>query len=296
MIVIPIYGIWESIYSAGATPVKRLHWKQRGPSSKRKCRWWSVVISTTAGRFRHGLSLDEVRITDKKLPFILAPAMTKDDYEQEAMRRGATLCMDKMKGPLPQDKLVEYAYRQLSGEKALLTFTSCLCPCGRYQCRSAAGGYAAKGLWPDSGFLDWGGQGRILRIRKLNWSCAIWTAGRATAMELFHTLRRVAGCSKWRIPCPASAVLILTENNDLATEYEYRHEGVNDYITAPGQYPGADPAGSCSLWNEIIIHIKICLYVFVGIGRDRTGFLWEKLVGPVNLLSRDPNFAIMNFP
>lgn len=26
---------------------------------------------------------------------------------------------------------------------------------------------------------------------------------------------------------------ILTENNDLAAEYEYRNEGVNDYITAP---------------------------------------------------------------
>ena len=34
------------------------------------------------------------------------------------MRRGATLCMDKMKGLLLQDKLVEYAYRQLSGKKA----------------------------------------------------------------------------------------------------------------------------------------------------------------------------------
>ena len=62
--------------------------------------------------------LDEVRITDKKLPFILVSCHDKDDYEQEAMRRGATLCMDKMKGPLLQDKLVEYAYRQLSGEKA----------------------------------------------------------------------------------------------------------------------------------------------------------------------------------
>ena len=43
---------------------------------------------------------------------------TREDYEQEAKRRGATLCMDKMKGLLLQDKLVEYAYRQLSGEKA----------------------------------------------------------------------------------------------------------------------------------------------------------------------------------
>ena len=32
--------------------------------------------------------LDEVRITDKNLPFILASCHDKDDYEQEAMRRG----------------------------------------------------------------------------------------------------------------------------------------------------------------------------------------------------------------
>ena len=62
--------------------------------------------------------LNEVRAADKELPFILASCHDKDDYEQEAMRRGATLCMDKMKGLLLQDKLVEYAYRQLSGEKA----------------------------------------------------------------------------------------------------------------------------------------------------------------------------------
>ena len=68
--------------------------------------------------------LDEVRVADKELPFILASCHDKDDYEQEAMRRGATLCMDKMKGLLLQDKLVEYAYRQLSGEKARL-FTNC---------------------------------------------------------------------------------------------------------------------------------------------------------------------------
>ena len=68
---------------------------------------------------RQGMDfLDEVRAADKKLPFILASCHDKEDYEQEAKRRGATLCMDKMKGLLLQDKLVEYAYRQLSGEKA----------------------------------------------------------------------------------------------------------------------------------------------------------------------------------
>ena len=59
--------------------------------------------------------LDEVRVADKELPFILASCHDKEDYKQEAKQRGATLCMDKMKGMLLQDMLVEYAYRQLSG-------------------------------------------------------------------------------------------------------------------------------------------------------------------------------------
>ena len=59
-----------------------------------------------------------------------------------------------------------------------------------------------------------------------------------TAMELFHTLRRVAGMFQMKNP-PVRLLpfFILTESNDLATEYEYRHEGVNDYITAPVNIP-----------------------------------------------------------
>ena len=59
-----------------------------------------------------------------------------------------------------------------------------------------------------------------------------------TAMELFHTLRRVAGMFQMKNP-PVRLLpfFILTENNDPATEYEYRHEGVNDYITAPVNIP-----------------------------------------------------------
>ena len=59
-----------------------------------------------------------------------------------------------------------------------------------------------------------------------------------TAMELFHALRRVAGMFQMKNP-PVRLLpfFILTENSDLATEYEYRHEGVNDYITAPVNIP-----------------------------------------------------------
>ena len=59
-----------------------------------------------------------------------------------------------------------------------------------------------------------------------------------TAMELFHALRRVEGMFQMKNP-PVRLLpfFILTENSDLATEYEYRHEGVNDYITAPVNIP-----------------------------------------------------------
>ena len=64
--------------------------------------------------------LDEVRAADKELPFILASCHDKDDYEQEAMRRGATLCMDKMKGLLQQsqqqhDPALNIYYKSTSG-------------------------------------------------------------------------------------------------------------------------------------------------------------------------------------
>lgn len=46
------------------------------------------------------------------------PEKGKDDYEQEAMCRGATLCIDKINTNLLKDKLAEYICRQLSYEQA----------------------------------------------------------------------------------------------------------------------------------------------------------------------------------
>lgn len=38
----------------------------------------------------------------------------KEDYEKEAMHRGATLCVDKLESSLLRAKLVEYASLQLT--------------------------------------------------------------------------------------------------------------------------------------------------------------------------------------
>lgn len=152
--------------------------------------------------------------------------------------RGATLCMDKMKGLLLQDKLVEYAYRQLSGEKAP-TFHKLLFV---HEEDTNAGVLRAAMLQKGfdlilvSSIAD--AKRRIFEDKEIELILCDLELPDGTAMELFHTLRRVAGMFQMKNP-PVRLLpsFILTENNDLATEYEYRHEGVNDYITAPVNIP-----------------------------------------------------------
>lgn len=181
--------------------------------------------------------LDEVRAADKELPFILASCHDKDDYEQEAMRRGATLCMDKMKGLL-QDKLVEYAYRQLSGEKAPTFHKLLFVHTEDTNAEVLRAAMLQKGfdLILVSSIEE--AKRRFFEDKEIELILCNLELPDGTAMELFHTLRRVAGMFQMKNP-PVRLLpfFILTENNDLATEYEYRHEGVNDYITAPVNSP-----------------------------------------------------------
>ena len=55
--------------------------------------------------------LDLMRADYPDIPFLIASCLEKKDYEQEAIKRGATLCIDKMKTNLVQNKLLEYAYQ-----------------------------------------------------------------------------------------------------------------------------------------------------------------------------------------
>ena len=140
--------------------------------------------------------LDEVRVADKELPFILASCHDKEDYEQEAKQRGATLCMDKMKGILLQDMLVEYAYRQLSGEKAPAFHTLLFV----HAEDTSAGALQAAMLQKSldlilvSSIAD--AKCRIFEDEEIELILCDLELPDGTAMELFHTLRRVRGCSK----------------------------------------------------------------------------------------------------
>ena len=164
--------------------------------------------------------LDEVRAADKELPFILASCHDKDDYEQEAMRRGATLCMDKMKELLLQDKLVEYAYRQLSGEKAPTFHKLLFVYAEDTSAEVLRAAMLQKGfdliLIPSIGEA----KRRIFEDKEIELILCDLELPDGTAMELFHTLRRVAGMFQMKNP-PVRLLpfFILTENNDLAIFY-----------------------------------------------------------------------------
>ena len=143
-----------------------------------------------------------------------------------------------MKGLLLQDKLVEYAYRQLSGEKAP-TFHKLL-----FVYAEDTSAEVLRAAMLQKGFdlilvsSIWEAKRRIFEDKEIELILCDLELPDGTAMELFHTLRRVAGMFQMKNP-PVRLLpfFILTENNDLATEYEYRHEGVNDYITAPVNIP-----------------------------------------------------------
>ena len=164
--------------------------------------------------------LDEVRAADKELPFILASCHDRDDYEQEAMRRGATLCMDKMKGLLLQDKLVEYAYRQLSGEKAPTFHKLLFVHVEDTSAEVLRAAMLQKGF--DLILVSSIGEAkrRIFEDKEIDLILCDLELPDGTAMELFHTLRRVAGMFQMKNP-PVRLLpfFILTENNDLAIFY-----------------------------------------------------------------------------
>ena len=159
-----------------------------------ECRCWSAGVSirrmVPAWDF-----LNEVRATDMSRFLPGVPPLT-GRLRTRGYAPGATLCMDKMKGLLLQDKLVEYAYRQLSGEPDS-TFHKLLFVHAE---DTSAGALQAAMLQKGldlilvSSIAD--AKCRIFEDEEIELILRSGTAGRL-AMELFHTQRDGwRGCSK----------------------------------------------------------------------------------------------------
>ena len=68
-----------------------------------------------------------------------------------------------------------------------------------------------------------------------------------SGLDLLHSQRNLA--ERYGALVKSRPLFILTDSRDLATEYQYRQEGVNDYLTPPVNIP------------ELIR--RICYFVFV---------------------------------
>lgn len=181
--------------------------------------------------------LDEVRSVDKEIPFILASCHEKEDYEQKAISKGVTLCIDKMKEIL-QDKLVEYAYRQLSDEETPNFYKLLYVHAKDSSAEVFRAAMLQKGFDLILVSSIAGAKERIFEDKEIKLILCNLELPDGTAMDLFHTLRKMAGIFQTKnSPVRLFPFFVLTENKDLATEYQYRHEGVNDYITSPVDIP-----------------------------------------------------------
>lgn len=56
--------------------------------------------------------LDAIKVSEPQIPFLVMSCHEMDDWESEAVQRGAAFCLDKMKIELVKDKLLEYACRE----------------------------------------------------------------------------------------------------------------------------------------------------------------------------------------
>lgn len=182
--------------------------------------------------------LAEVRTCNKDTPFIIASCYEKDDYEQEALQHGVTICMDKIKSALLKDKLVEYAYKELSEEQPP-TFHKLL-----YLHTDNSKAEVLRAAMLQKGFnlilvnSLREAKHRLLEDKEIELILCDLSLPDGTALELFHDIRRIS--EKFKVNNPPIKLLpffILTASTDLATEYQYRHEGVSDYITAPVNIP-----------------------------------------------------------
>lgn len=183
--------------------------------------------------------LSEIRTNKQDFPFLIASCHETTSYEQEAMRRGATLCMDKMKGLLLQEELVEYAYKATT-DIIPPTYHKLL-----YVCADEVNAGVFRAAMLQKGFnlvlvtnlFD--AENRLAEDTEIELILSNINFSDGTALDLFHAIRQLSGTLNFanRKPDNLLPFFIVTADNDLKTEYQYRHKGVNDYFVSPVNIP-----------------------------------------------------------
>ena len=185
--------------------------------------------------------LDMVRAADADLPFLIASCHASSHYEAEAVRRGVTLCLDKTRINFVADKLIEYAYRQSCGEaqpdfhKLLYVHADTADTNNGLRSGVLSAAMLQKGFYIVTAETLVGANDLLLEDDNIELILCDTTLPDGSGLDLLHSQRNLA--ERYGTLVKSRPLFILTDSRDLATEYQYRQEGVNDYLTSPVNIP-----------------------------------------------------------
>ena len=185
--------------------------------------------------------LDMVRATDANLPFLIVSCHSPSHYEAEAVRRGVTLCLDKMKINFVADKLIEYAYRQSCGEpqpdfhKLLYVHTDTAETSNGLRSGVLSAAMLQSGFYIVAAETLAGANDLLLEDETIELILCDTALPDGSWLDLLRSQRHLA--ERYGDLVKSRPLFILTDSRELATEYQYRQEGVNDYLTSPVNIP-----------------------------------------------------------
>lgn len=182
--------------------------------------------------------LEYLREKTYKIPFLFFTCYDKKYYEKEALEKGAKICMNKLQFDLVKETLLEYAYKESNGEGA--TFHKILLVKKNSEITSIIQTeLLKKGIYMIMVETIWEAEDKLLECQDIELILCDLFLQDGIAMDFFHSMKKLAGIYQ-NTKEPIFRELpffIFTDNKDLSLEYQYRHEGVSDYITSPVNIP-----------------------------------------------------------
>ena len=182
--------------------------------------------------------LEIMRLKKIQVPFLFLSCHEKEEYETRALEKGANLCMNKLSSELVKETLLEYAYKESCGEGA--AFHKILLVKKNSETSSVMQTeLLKKGVYTITAESIGEAKNKLLEHRDIELILCDLFMEDGIAMDFLHSMRKVAGIFKdMRNPrFRELPFFIFTDNKDLSLEYQYRHEGVSDYITSPVNIP-----------------------------------------------------------
>lgn len=159
-------------------------------------------------------------------------------FKRQALEKGAKICMNKLQFDLVKETLLEYAYKESNGEGA--TFHKILLVKKNSEITSIIQTeLLKKGIYMIMVETIWEAEDKLLECQDIELILCDLFLQDGIAMDFFHSMKKLAGIYQ-NTKEPIFRELpffIFTDNKDLSLEYQYRHEGVSDYITSPVNIP-----------------------------------------------------------